>query len=397
MSLARSAAVPARQLVFFTETTFLERDYERFGMDRLARDFELRVFDCTPLLQPKFWAAFAGCRHACPGYLAVHDWAKLAEAIAGLEATAVAVDFLFIGTAENRVRALLRQRSVRRAIVFSGLLPEALGADWKTPRQILRRAREVVLRAYCRLRCVLAPALPLPATIADIAVVSGRKSLSYARASTPRRLDAHTFDYDVFLAESARPPKPAGPCAVFLDQNLAINGDRLVTGSAPCVSKERYFAALNRFFDEFELQTGCPVVIAARPRTQYADAAQLFGQRAVIFGKTPELVRNASIVFAHYSTAISFPVMWRRPVVLLTSDELRSSKRQQNIDAFSYHLAAPLINIDRPPPDAAAMAAWATFSESAYAAYEEMHIKMRGTPERPLWEIFADAVLGRRV
>jgi hypothetical protein len=182
---------------------------------------------------------------------------------------------------------------------------------------------------------------------------------------------------------------------VFLDQNLVFHSDRVVTGSAACVSEERYFAALTRFFDEFEQHTGCPVVIAAQPRAQYADVALLFGQRAVVFGKTPELVRNASLVFAHYSTAISFPVMWRRPVVLLTSDELRSSKRQQYIDAFSYHLAAPLINIDRDLPDVAAMAAWATFSEPAYVAYEEMHIKMRGTPERQLWDIFADAVLGR--
>jgi hypothetical protein len=396
MSLSQQLASPTRQVVFFTETTFIKRDYDRFGVELLAGNFEVRIIDCTPLLQPKFWSCLAVRRHACPGYVDVHDWAQLAEAIAGLDANSVAVDFLFFGAAEDRVRAMLRKRGVRRAVVFSGLLPEVRGTIWSEPRLNLRIAREFFRRGYNHFRCKVSPYISLPANIPDMAVISGRMSLNSARACCPLRIYAHSFDYDLFLRERALPAKPLHS-AVFLDQNLAVNGDRLVTGSSPCVSEERYFVALNRFFDRFELITGCSVIIAARPRTEYGDVTRLFGHRSVVFGKTPELVRNARLVFAHYSTAISFAVMLRRPVVLLTNEEMLSSKRQQNVDAFRQHLAVPMVNIDRAPPDAAAMAAWATFSEPAYAAFEEMHIKMRGTPERQLWEIFADDVLGRRV
>lgn len=377
-------------ILILTETTFRERDYARFGFETLRKHFDVHVLDCTPWLRPVFWEQNPSLRYACARYQAIHNQAEFHQAISPFGKHTVAFDYLFSGAPHRQLRFALRRAGIQRAVVFSSQFPDVRPSGVGVLRDLMRKSRDTVQCLYARLRGHLHPQFALPEWIADIAIVSGLNNLKTVKAQCPRLIFAHAFDYDTYLAT---PPSPSSTVsyAVFLDQNLAHHTDVLVTGRRHSVSSSSYFPALNRFFDHFERETGMPVIIAAQPRAHYDTPEQLFQYRHVVSGKTAELVQGASLVFAHYSTAISFPVLWRKPLVFLTTRELTRSWLFPFVKAFQERLAAPLIDLDNPNQSAGSFE-WCHVDTDAYARFEEMHIKIPHTPERPIWEIVADAL-----
>ena len=114
----------------------------------------------------------------------------------------------------------------------------------------------------------------------------------------------------------------------------------------------------------------------------------MFGGRRICRGQTAELVRDASVVFAHASTAISFAVLWRKPIVFLTSHGISSGWYQPWIDAPRLLLGAHLLNIDEDFPSRR-VEDWLNFDVAAFVRYEQRFIKSNHAPDISLWHQFS--------
>lgn len=380
-----------RNIVLIIETPLRERDYHRFGITILSRYFNVIVLDCTAWLQPAYWQKHAEMRYEFPGYISVADWANFKQNVAAISNESLVIDYLLVGGTEHvEIRKWLRVCKIPRAVVFTGVVPRLNFRGLARVRNLLGRARDALRKIYYGFYRVLSPTKP-PGLLADLAILSGYAALRNSRAHAPNKIWAHSFDYDIYL--SKRDVVGAGAStAVFLDQNLVYHPDLLITGTIPSTTAEQYFPVLNRFFDDFEKRTGCRVIIAAQPRAQYDGLPNLFGGREIIFGQTAELVRDAEIVFAHYSTSISFPVLWQKPIVLLTTNALHSSWARFPIEGMLNSLKVPLINVDEYRESDIDYMRWKTFSKKRYAQYKKLYIKMPGTSDQPIWEIFAEYV-----
>ena len=133
---------------------------------------------------------------------------------------------------------------------------------------------------------------------------------------------------------------------VFLDQYLPYHSDFKYLG-IPVLEPTSYYASLNRFFDLVELKYGVKVVIASHPRSDYS--ANQFNGRYVYSGKTPELVKDAEFVMAHYSTSISHAVLNQKPLVFIFTNEMANLYRQTIMNylyILSNYLDATICNID---------------------------------------------------
>ena len=60
-----------------------------------------------------------------------------------------------------------------------------------------------------------------------------------------------------------------------------------------------------------------------------------------------ELIRKSTIVLSHYSTALSFAVIYRKPILLVTTNEYFNSYRKYQFLAFSEALKTDIINVDK--------------------------------------------------
>ena len=110
-----------------------------------------------------------------------------------------------------------------------------------------------------------------------------------------------------------------------------------------------YYKELNSFFKLVENHTHMQVVIAAHPKSLIYKSKDFFDGRQVIFGRTPELIRDSSLVFAHDSTSIGYAVCFNKPIVSLTSDALQKyqSYNHKTIVGSSQFLGTNLMYINK--------------------------------------------------
>ncbi|KOR27505.1 hypothetical protein TI05_18855, partial [Achromatium sp. WMS3] len=114
-----------------------------------------------------------------------------------------------------------------------------------------------------------------------------------------------------------------------------------------------------------------------------------FGNRYMKKGNTAQMVRQAKMVLAHGSTSISYAVLWKKPILFLTTNELERSWMFPQIEVMATSLGKKVINIDTPFEQIN----WDKelyVNEDKYQEYKERYIKTKNTPELPFWQIVAN-------
>lgn len=137
------------------------------------------------------------------------------------------------------------------------------------------------------------------------------------------------------------------PKVVFIDQYMPFHNDFAIRG-LDNIDAETYYSTLNRFFYYIEQQYGCRVVICAHPSATKYSEKDFFEGREVIYNDTANQVAQSIGVIAHYSTAISFPVIFSKPIIFITTDEIESkyATLSKYPLLFSKELNSQFANID---------------------------------------------------
>jgi len=213
-------------------------------------------------------------------------------------------------------------------------------------------------------------------TPADYLIHGGRQShfnVPYPISPDTQYINGHAEDYDRYI-ELMRGERiePREPTAVFLDGDDFHHPDlHLVIGRTDHqVWEEAYFAQLRRFFDMIEYRLGVRVIIAAHPLTTTLNRAK-FGNREVIQGRTAELVMDAKVVIAHYSTAINLGVIFGKPILLITDRNYERSWMGPHIEATARALNKDPVHIDGEVFDCDAL----KVDHAAYRRYMNEYIR----------------------
>ena len=381
------------QILILTEAPFTKRDYDRFGVELLRKNFHVSILDCTPWLKPEFWEKYSAIAYQCGGYKNVAD---LESFVANLEssANALAIDFLGAGPKCAAARVELKNRQIPRAIFLLGLIPRPKYKWSRRLRQFFRSNTpgSALRKLGRRPQQILYREPP-----ADLVVLSGSAGLKDARAQRAlRRLWAHSLDYDRYLANENEKYPLGERYAVFLDEDVAFHPDFDHSGIESPTTPEKYYPAMNRFFEQFERANGMRVIVAGHPRANYELHPDVWGGRTLIQNKTAQLVRGADYVLGHATTSLSFAVLWRKPILFLSTDDLARSYLGPLIALWSSLLQRPLINVDDSQEAEANQNDFLCVDESAYSRYVSEFIKLPGTPDLPAWQIFSDFVQGLR-
>jgi hypothetical protein len=162
--------------------------------------------------------------------------------------------------------------------------------------------------------------LATPITKYDVTFTAGTIGEEHHARDSQRLVPIHHFDVDHTIALGPPGAVSGERTAVFLDDFLPFHPDFAMHGRTS-VSPEPYYRQLCRFFDLAEKRWGLRFVIAAHPRSSYADHP--FGGREIVRGRTAELVRDADVVAAHGSTSVSFAIIYGKPICLLHSPEMK--------------------------------------------------------------------------
>lgn len=146
-------------------------------------------------------------------------------------------------------------------------------------------------------------------------------------------LFVHAGNYDTYIETQRVDPKQRETHIVYCDSGYAdktYNDVRCGYGDRECyIYREEYYRQMEFLFQKLEKFYGVPVVISGHPHTVYDQMS--FGGRAIIRGNTCELTRDAKLFITNASTAMSFAILYNKPILLVQNEHFKN-----NVDGCGF-------------------------------------------------------------
>lgn len=131
---------------------------------------------------------------------------------------------------------------------------------------------------------------------------------------------------------------------VFIDAYMPYHPDGLVLGMN--IDASRYYREVEEFLRRVSDFTGLPVIVAAHPKADYMSHSECYQGMRIIQFKTAELISRARLVITHISISISMIMIYRKPFMLITTDEVRKVIYTKGIEeAQEQDISVKTINI----------------------------------------------------
>ncbi|MGB6308774.1 MAG: hypothetical protein WBF89_13380 [Steroidobacteraceae bacterium] len=387
-----------KRVVYLIEQPFDERNFQRFGIQAwVDRRWNVEVWDLTPWAHPRVWQNFTERGHRLKefaGYFPLRSKSDLQRRLSG----ATAIEYFIDLTGENfhslRAKLALKRKGAARVVCAVGSIPVP---DQGASRELSSRLGKIIAKGPAAgwtwltqafFTKVVAPRIP-----PELAVISGTQSMKLARSGSSV-IEAHNFDYDIYLDLMKSAQTDSGQYAVFIDQDYCFHLEFIYQGTSSVVTAERYFPAVCAGLEAISAALDLEVRIAAHPRASYQrEGMQGFFRRFRIEqGRTAELIRGCRAVICHDSTAIQYAVLFGKPAIFLTTDELSRAYEGASIEKVAAELGKRPINLDRVDPRTVDWRDELKIDLDKYAKYRNKYIKVDGSPDLPLWTIVIDYV-----
>ena len=389
-----------KRVVYLIEQPFDERNFERFGIQSwIDRRWDVEVWDLTPWAHPRVWKDFNGRGHdlkSFAGHVLIASRRGLAARLRTAATIECFVDLTGDGFHSVRAKSALRGAGAKRIVCAVGSIPVP-NRDATLIARLARAVSKGPSAAWRRLSAAFFSRVVAPRIPADFAVLSGTESMRLARSSLGV-IEAHNFDYDIYLKLMSSGPVGADDYAVFIDQDYCFHLEYVYLGAPAIATAERYFPAICDALEAISAALRLEIRIAAHPRASYEQRKEPFFRNFPIErGRTAEMIKRCRAVICHDSTAIQYAVLFGKPTIFVTTDELSKAYEGRSIEKAAAELGKMPINLDRVDPRVVDWRDELRIDFDKYASYRNKYIKTDGSPDVPLWSIVIDQVEQRQV
>jgi hypothetical protein len=372
---------------------FSQRDYDRLGVE-IIKEHKIAVecWDMTEMLNNKVWKQRKMEAFKFSGYIGVSSMGLIKKMCENI-GDAIVIDLLGPGLTCNWVRRLIKKTSAKTCVSELGLTASDVFRGGGGRHKINLERMVIKFKVYgifSFFKSAMAVVCEKRRPEVSYRLMSGTASLARqdSHLINAQKIWAHSFDYNSILP--LRNQEICKDTIVFIDTGInGSNPDFSMFSVKRFVTKKKYHISMVRVFSILEKYFNASVIIAGHPKVNYEKEPYPFGQREVQTGKTAELIRDCKIVVSHGSTADSFAVLWRKPLLLITTNEIESSVQKGYLDAEADLLRTQPINAD----DCLDTVDWSSISQRPivnYDNYRNKLIKKDGTPEKNSWMILID-------
>lgn len=383
-----------RKLVFIVEFGFTKRDYYRFGFDFFAQNnVDTLVLDVSSLLRPEYLSSYTP-----PDPIEMHNmkiinsWEVFRKTIKKLNKEDLIICMIETRTESNGLFSILNISLIRYGFWFSGELPMPPSLFASFMQFYLVNKLRILLRKTRKYFSKSIENIYTPSFI----VVAGKKASEKARRSFPdsnlKLIQVHSLDYDKFI-EVNNKDRTEGELtnySIFLDDDKPFHPDNIVIDTGKGIDSKNYYRELNDFFDHYEKTGNSEVIIAGHPRADYKARGNPFEGRKLEMGSTIQLIKDSDYVIGHNSTSLGVAALFKKPIILLTSDTFNSYNRRY-VKAFSKALATKVVNISHKRYKKQDLSS-EVINESKYKNYIIEYLKGEETQEILSWEIFNEEI-----
>jgi len=381
--------MPQKKIIFLSQDRFSTRNFKRFGIKQLIkRGFQVEFWECSPIIVPKFFKSFSPPDpKEFSGLKLFHSKKDLFEAIDELTAQDVILNLLAYHP--NKTWDILKKISEKNInwgvfCVSDPFNPQNFEIGIKIKR-LFQNPSSIFNPILKRFHQNWNPLRPY-----DFILKVGSAPISQIYQnqmdSNTEILDIHSFDYDLHL--ESKNEIDLEEAIVYLDEGGPFHPDAIISQNKfPC-TQEEFYGSLNSFFRTTESKFESKVVIAAHPKSKYGKMQDVFERRKVVYKQSHRLAKSSKFVIATCSTSLHFAVIYKKPIIFLAYNP-----PTKNI--FDHQVRCLAAMFDKTPihwtgKESLNWKSELDVNEKLYSKFFTTYIKKPGSPEKPLWDIFAD-------
>ena len=106
--------------------------------------------------------------------------------------------------------------------------------------------------------------------------------------------------------------------------------------------------------------------------------------------KTFELIKEAELVVAHSSTTLQLAVIMKKPIIIVTTDEIQNQfhakSYDQLIENYAKLLGKKIINLNH-LSEINDFSDYLNIDNKKYENFIDTYVKTKGSPEKLVWDI----------
>ena len=212
--------------------------------------------------------------------------------------------------------------------------------------------------------------------------VSGPNSLSIFEGKV---IKGHALDYDLFLNEKNNKKKSLNsPYILFLDENSPFHSDWDILKEKSPFDANIYFKELNLIFKKISNNLKLDILIQAHPKANKKQLEKYYNF-PLSNSNTASSIKNADLILAHSSTAIQLAVLFKKPIILIETSEIKKHKASRDL-LNSYSSLLDVSKIDK--ENLNFIKEIPVFNKNKYSTFKYEFVKFKGSPSKFSYEIF---------
>jgi hypothetical protein len=206
------------------------------------------------------------------------------------------------------------------------------------------------------------------------------------RDSFTEVVPSYQFDYQKYLdIKNQDKIKEYENSIIYIDQAYENNYDLELANIDHPTNEKFHWDTLNSFFDFLSKNTNKKVLSAAHPRRD--KKIKINTAYTVIYGETEHLIKNAALVITHDSTAVNLAILFNKPLMFVTTNEIEKAKIFFfSIKKFAKELNTQETNVNK--LDSINLENLFYFNKDAYRRWISLYIRSPETNIKDLWPDF---------
>jgi hypothetical protein len=378
--------VGKKKLIVVWPYRFRDFDWQRFELDHLAPHVEILVHELIEALTPEFVVAYANQSDnpAVQRFSSLKDWRREFKRVSK---NAIVFSHVRPINLKSTLICWTLRRSKSKIVGFStgGVPNYASGSETNYSPQL------IASRLYHSMKALTFSILAPHKVLVGGESEEIRTRQIYFRNT--KIVPGNSSDFSTFLRSENLEEQNFDSC-VFLDTGFpGFIRDEVIEGRTEDVAPSEWYPRLGHFFNRVEMYLGCAIVIAPHPKHIGRDYSSFFGNRQIGENDTATIVQSSMLVIGTNSTSISYPVSFKKPLILLTCDAIEKSKQRKKLEIKNCAEAtgARVFNIDREYSEEELRAAM-VIDRAKRESYKRKYLTSR-TDGKPNYQVLLDEVI----
>tara|TARA_Y100001970_G_scaffold286571_1_gene409036 strand:- start:997 stop:2145 length:1149 start_codon:yes stop_codon:yes gene_type:complete len=376
-----------KTIIFVTDNIFNKRDYLRFNIRFLKKNFKVKIYSFVKIINPKLIKKYKN--YKIRELLIFNNTSEFLKELKN-ENNVLVIDFLGSSYYAWKIRNKIKNKNIKIAKFYNGLSEKPKLNLFNRIINLFIKKKQSAGNIFDRINIKFSNYLNKKFK-PDIVFVGGDFYKTQAKKNKIKKIiEAHSWDYDIYLKIKNKKVKNNN-YAVFIDGNVPDHPDYIYHKAVAPVDEKNYYKDLNNFFDNFEKKFNLKIRIAASPKSKKNILKYFFPNRKIYFNQTPILIKDSKLVILHKSTSIFYILKFLKPVFFITSNELIGTWYHDEILYNAEKFGRNLLNINN-NITTKKEELFKPINKKFSDRYIQYNDKSKNTGSKLIWKIFTDSI-----